>query len=234
MSRLVELTGKVFGRLIVLNRDLEKEKSIKSNSTCWLCLCECGNKISVRSSCLVSGKTKSCGCLNKEKTIEKNKKYNIYDLTGEYGIGYTTKDEKFYFDLEDYDKIKKYSWYIGSAGYAITTYNRKAILMHRIIMNPAPCEYVDHIYGIKTDNRKSHLRLVTSSQNSQNSKTSSSNTSGRKGVREYRNGKWCYEIWYNHKRERKFGYLSFDDAVKAREEAEIRLHGEFVRKQKED
>lgn len=31
---------------------------------------------------------------------------NTYDLSGEYGIGYTTKGEEFWFDLEDYDKIK--------------------------------------------------------------------------------------------------------------------------------
>ena len=36
------------------------------------------------------------------------KKYNTYDLSGEYGIGYTSKGEEFYFDLDDYDKIKDY------------------------------------------------------------------------------------------------------------------------------
>ena len=46
-----------------------------------------------------------------------HKKYNTYDLTGEYGIGYTSKDEEFYFDLEDYDKIKDYCWRITMQGY---------------------------------------------------------------------------------------------------------------------
>lgn len=39
---------------------------------------------------------------------KKNKRYNRYDLTGEYGIGYTNQGVEFYFDLEDYDKIKEY------------------------------------------------------------------------------------------------------------------------------
>ena len=34
-----------------------------------------------------------------------NKKSNIYDLSGEYGVGWTSNtNEEFYFDLEDYDK----------------------------------------------------------------------------------------------------------------------------------
>lgn len=31
--------------------------------------------------------------------------FNKYDLSGEYGIGYTSKGEEFYFDLEDYKKM---------------------------------------------------------------------------------------------------------------------------------
>ena len=33
------------------------------------------------------------------KGNKNHKKYNNYDLTGEYGIGYTFKNEEFYFDL---------------------------------------------------------------------------------------------------------------------------------------
>ena len=36
---------------------------------------------------------------------------NVYDLSGEYGIGYTLKGEPFWFDLEDYDLIKDYCWH---------------------------------------------------------------------------------------------------------------------------
>ena len=31
---------------------------------------------------------------------------NVYDLSGEYGIGYTAKGEKFLFDKDDFEKIK--------------------------------------------------------------------------------------------------------------------------------
>ena len=45
------------------------------------------------------------------KAIDYNKKSNIYDLSGEYGIGRASNtNQEFYFDLEDYDKIKDYCW----------------------------------------------------------------------------------------------------------------------------
>ena len=51
----------------------------------------------------------------REKKINRCKelfsKTNKYDLSGEYGIGYDSNGQKFYFDLEDYDKIKNYCWY---------------------------------------------------------------------------------------------------------------------------
>ncbi len=45
---------------------------------------------------------------------------NRYDLNGEYGIGYTNvSDLPFYFDLEDFDKIKSYTWYITPSKYLV-------------------------------------------------------------------------------------------------------------------
>ena len=58
---------------------------------------------------------KSCGCLQKESEIKngkRNHKTNVYDLNGEYGIGWTFNTNKmFYFDLTDYDLIKNYCWF---------------------------------------------------------------------------------------------------------------------------
>jgi len=112
MGKVKDLTDQKFERLTVIERDYEKEKIMKSRNACWKCLCICGNYISVSSNHLKSGNVKSCGCLNSELVINRSKKYNTYNLTGEYGIGYTSKGEEFYFDLEDYDKIKDYCWCI--------------------------------------------------------------------------------------------------------------------------
>lgn len=60
--RLVDLTGKKFGRLTVVSR-AENSKSGKSR---WLCVCECGNECIVHGDSLKNGNTKSCGCIRRE------------------------------------------------------------------------------------------------------------------------------------------------------------------------
>lgn len=64
-ERNLNLVNKNFGKLKVL-----KKLKIK-NRTMYLCLCKCGNKIAVRNDSLMSGKTKSCGCLVYENSIRR-------------------------------------------------------------------------------------------------------------------------------------------------------------------
>lgn len=66
MTRLTDRKGLVYGRLTVVDRAPNDDRG----RTMWNCLCKCGNAVSVRSSGLASGNTKSCGCLNDEKRRE--------------------------------------------------------------------------------------------------------------------------------------------------------------------
>lgn len=70
---LTSLVNKRFGRLLVLERDLSKPRG-KGHSSYWICQCDCGNKISVATGQLTSGKTQSCGCLRSELRTQKNVK----------------------------------------------------------------------------------------------------------------------------------------------------------------
>lgn len=76
MGKLIDLTGKQFNRLTVLERDTTK------TGVYWICKCQCGKIKSIESSCLKRGKTQSCGCLQKERLREATscnligKKYN--------------------------------------------------------------------------------------------------------------------------------------------------------------
>lgn len=69
---LIDLSSQRFGRLTVLYRDIEKEKKKKDRSAIWKCKCDCGNFKSVVGKDLRTGKTQSCGCLQKERTSEIN------------------------------------------------------------------------------------------------------------------------------------------------------------------
>lgn len=160
------------------------------------------------------------------------KRYNTYDLTGKFGIGYTSKGEEFWFDLEDYDIIKDYCWYKDSKGYVVSTdrKTRKTILFHRIITNCNDRFMPDHIHGKETryDNRKSNLRIVTKQQNGMNSTLSENNTSGVTGVKWHsRDNVWESCITVNYKRIYLGRYHKFEDAVKARKEAEEKYFGEY-------
>ncbi len=71
MSKFIDLTGKRFGRLIVL-RYVDKDKWRDSR---WLCLCGCGNEKIILGNNLKRGAIKSCGCLSIEKLIKRSTKH---------------------------------------------------------------------------------------------------------------------------------------------------------------
>lgn len=69
MGKFRDLTGLKFDRITVIRRD----GSDSFGRAKWLCKCICGNITSVQSGNLITGTTKSCGCLlNKESVNFKN------------------------------------------------------------------------------------------------------------------------------------------------------------------
>ena len=78
IKNITSLIGKRFGRLTVLERDLNKPKG-KGYPSYWICQCDCGNKCSIDYSSLQNGHTQSCGCLRKELLSQKN----IKDITNQ-------------------------------------------------------------------------------------------------------------------------------------------------------
>lgn len=228
-----DLTGKKFHKLLVIERGDDIEYSNGVWKSAWVCKCDCGGITPpIATSQLTSGHTKSCGCLQKETVIAMNKanrKMCKYDLSGEYGVGYTSNGCEFYFDIEDYDKIKDYSWCIDNKGYVCE--GREGLRQHRIIMGVTNHDdFVDHIHGKETrnDNRKSNLRVVTRSQNGMNAALMSNNTSGTTGViwNKYY-GKWTANIVLNCKRIFLGRFDTYNEAVQARKEAEEKYYGEY-------
>lgn len=235
MAKAKDLTGQTFGRLKVIKR---VDNYIKPNGTQesqWLCECNCIDKtlVVVRGWCLNNGNTQSCGCLQKERLSKKRKKYNMYDLSGEYGIGHTSKGEEFWFDLEDYNLIKDYCWMISNNGYVITDTSKSSIRMpkiffHRLVMNCPNDLFIDHQNHNKIDNRKNNLRIVTKSQNAMNQVTKTNNTSGTTGVSwDSKVQKWAAHIMINCKKMHLGYFDEFEDAVRARKCAEDEHFGEF-------
>jgi len=199
-----------------------------------LCRCNCEDKTEkeIYKTNLTSGKSKSCGCFRDNNISKTKSKYNTYDLSEKYGIGYTIKGEPFYFDLEDYDLIKDYCWRKETNGYIVSNIkgdNRKLIKMHRLIMNVYKFEIkVDHIFHNKFDNRKEYLRIVNNINNSKNKQMQSNNTSGVIGVYYDKNrDRWCAEIKVDKVKIYLGRYKDIEEAKRVREDAEIKYFGEY-------
>lgn len=75
-----DLSGKIYGRLTVIERDYAKNKK----DIYWKCQCSCGSPIkSIRGDKLKNGDTQSCGCLRTElKTLHgdatRNRRTRLY------------------------------------------------------------------------------------------------------------------------------------------------------------
>lgn len=75
VQRRQDLTGKVFGKLTVMEFSHKNQR----RECHWKCLCECGKETVVRSNQLTSGRTRSCGCLQKEVTIQRQTTHGMHD-----------------------------------------------------------------------------------------------------------------------------------------------------------
>lgn len=69
-KRMLDLTGKIFGRLTVI----KPGKNINSTGRMtWICQCDCGNIIETTTNQLTTGNTSSCGCLKNELLADRRK-----------------------------------------------------------------------------------------------------------------------------------------------------------------
>ena len=62
MGKSIDLTGKTFGRLTVVELNHQGERYVKY----YRCVCKCGKSVVVMGSSLTFGRTQSCGCLHSE------------------------------------------------------------------------------------------------------------------------------------------------------------------------
>lgn len=221
----INLVGQKFNRLYVLKDSGHRSAD---GSTKWLCRCDCGNLCEVNTYNLRKGIVRSCGCYQKDKCRKTHKKYNEYDLSGEYGIGYTSNGGEFYFDLDDYDKIKDVCWNVGADGRVSGSINGKSIRLHKLITCTSN-EVIDHINHNPSDNRKCNLRISDKQTNSINRPCNKNNKLGVKGVNRATNSnKFMARIMVDGKTIYLGCYNTIEEAAKARVEAEREYFGEFA------
>jgi hypothetical protein len=140
-------------------------------------------------------------------TNMKQKKLNNYVLFSEYGIGYDSKSREFYFDVEDFDIIRNYTWVVSKDCVETKIPNNITLTMHSLVFGTKKGFVIDHKNHKIFDNRKSNLRYATKIQNGQNREKS-------KGWRyEKKKKRFSARIVVN-KKEIHLGY--FDSSIDAR------------------
>lgn len=222
MSETVNLTGMVFCRYKVLEKDLERSSKKKSF---WRCQCECGVVKSVDAYHLKTGRVKSCGCLN----LENHKKHNQYEQKNECVL-ICIGNQSAIIDKDDYEKVSKIYWKLNACGYPEGWKNSKRIRLHQLIVGNIATEMViDHINNNKLDARKVNLRVVTKSQNSMNRTPYQKLGTGYPGVNfNKRENKYKSRIMVDGKSIFLGTFVNINDAINARQKAEEKYFGEYA------
>lgn len=213
----LDLAGDRFGRLIAI-KPVDKNKA---GQYIWQCMCDCGNEHIVTGSALVQGVTKSCGCYAKDVAGQVSVTHGM-SSTPEYGAWKNAitrcsdPENKKYVDYggRGIRVCERWQWpaEIGFKNFMEDMGRCEGLTLDRIDPNgdycPENCRWVDrYIQGYNT---RQH----------------STNTSGKTGVSKNKDGTWQSYINFKGKRYPLGEYNSFEEAVEAREQAEIKFYGE--------
>lgn len=231
MGRYIDLTGKQFGRWTVIERAENRIFGGKP-AAFWKCKCTCGTIRDVNGRALKDGTSVSCGCFQKEQvraSSQARRRKNHFSVSGDT-VTVSMRGGVMLCDKEDWDKFSEYYWFIAKDGYPTSCIDGKFKKFHVLILD-CPSRYErDHINGNRADNRRKNLRIIPASANRFNRGLDSRNKSGHAGV-------FWYERYKKYQASIKAGgktvhlgyYENYDEAVRAREEAEKKYFGEYRR-----
>lgn len=129
---------------------------------------------------------------------------------------------------------RRLAGYVNNNSYRMIEHNRRATGAHRwawkLMTGEWPAGQIDHINGVRDDNRWSNLRLATPAQNAQNCGKRAENKSGFKGVSWDKTAeKWVAQISINGKSKRIGRFKTPEEAHAAYVAAAKALYGEFAR-----
>lgn len=168
---------------------------------------------------LTSGGTASCGKCPK----------NIFLVDGEVVTGITAAGERFIFDVDDFETVSQYNWYLSDGYVYRNLKGGGSIALHTALMGNSNGLFVDHINWDRSDNRRANLRWATKSQNAINSGLSKVNKTGFKGVSFHKlRKKYRARIKFNGREIHLGLFVSPEEAAKAYNQKATELFGEYA------
>lgn len=199
--------GDKYGLLTILEEAPRNPVTDKRNV---LCLCDCGNKVTVATNNLASGNTKSCGCSRGTHRMSSTRTYSIWE-----GMLRRCKPEN-----------KGSFPHHAGKGIQVCDGWKNSFELFYSDMGEAPegmsLDRIDNNGDYTAEN----CRWATASVQGYNKGLDPNNSSGKSGVSFYhKQGKWSAEIHVDGKHIRLGMFSSFEDAVQARIEGELKYYG---------
>ncbi len=229
MSRRKELSGMRFGRLTVLGRTEKTE----DRYALWHCRCDCGNEILVNTKRLTRGTIRNCGC---EPKITGKNGTKAEDLTGKRFGNLTVL-----YRVENVRGRTRWACrcdcgniHIASArdlkgGKCKSCGRETDVTIDRLVhghRKSCGCRKDE----VQSDiHNKLHLVDGTCLEWLAFRKKRNDNTSGFRGVVPLENGKFRVNIGFKRKRFYVGMYRTFEEAVRARLDAEQLIHEGFLK-----
>lgn len=117
MGKLIDLTGRTFGRLTVIGR---YPSNTSFGEPRWRCCCDCGEATIVGGADLRNGNTKSCGCLRREVAAERARGAAEWGTThGQAVAGHQTSEYRCWAHIKDRCLTKRNESYPNYGGRGI-------------------------------------------------------------------------------------------------------------------
>lgn len=212
-----DLLGREFGRLTVKAFDGWSKGPSGVHYSNWKCFCVCGGEIVMRRSYLMSTEVPSCGCYRSEKISEAR---TTHGMTGTPTyLSWLKMRERCY--LDTYAEKEYYQ----DKGVIVCDEWLQSFENFLFDMGERPegktLDRIDGTLGYSKEN----CRWSDLTTQAYNQKRGSNNTSGRTGVYQMSNGSWLASISHYNTYIVLARNVSFEDAVSAREVAEIKYYG---------
>jgi hypothetical protein len=214
MGKFIDLTGQIFGRLTVIERNLETD----SKRTPWKCRCECGKETIVLGDNLRRGRQVSCGCYHAEKQLKH----------GATVGGVKSSEYKVWQEMMRRCNNKKSQYYKYYGGRGVIVCERWLNGFENFIEDmgkrPSPKHSIDRI-NANGNYEPNNCRWATGSQQAVNQRIRNTNKSGHKGVSwDKRKQSWLATITVNYKRIHLGNFKDIKDAIEERKQAETKYH----------
>lgn len=211
---LIDEVGNRYNMLVV---DSYSHYNPDEETTYWNCICDCGVKCKVRAGRLRSGKAKSCGCLSKQ----------ALELRTVHGMARSREYVIWASMLQrcNNPNSTKYDYY-GGSGVGASESWKESFENFFADMGEAPEGMTLDRIDPKGGYCKENCRWATRSMQQFNQKLNCRNTSGKSGVSfSKQKQKWRVRIHVERKEINLGFFESFEDAVKVRQEAELKYYG---------